>query len=835
MFDPSPSSPSPTAALPDGALPAASAESLLALTADLAAVAVWRYDLQAQHLQANDQAFKVFGIAPRPQGLSLDELRGLVHPDDLHRVFAVAELALASSGTTDMELRCRRGDDAWRHVLTRRVVQRDAQGRAVAFLGVALDLTERIEAQRRADESARRFELVTRAAGVGYWTFDPGAERATWGPPLRTLYGLVDGEPVPTWREWLARGVHPDDRARVQERFVQWRTGGGESLDLSFRALRHDGSVRQVATHTRTDGSAGKPLLYGVVIDVSERQDTERALRGARERAELAARGAGIGTWEQELHQDVAHWDEQMWRLRGHPPRPGAMTHAERQACVHPDDRARAQAELGEATASGAPLDYEFRVVWPDGQVRWLASRSAEIVDEASGMRRRIGVNWDVTDRRIAEDAQRDRESALHESQAKSQFLARMSHELRTPLNAVLGFAQLLLAEEAGDSAPSQRRRQRLEHVRAAGQHLLALIDDVLDLARVEGGELRIALQPVTLDAIVADALQQVLPQAQARHIEVRTTASGLHVLADPVRLRQVLHNLLSNAVKYNRDGGRVNVDARVEGSGVALRVADTGRGLSAQQITDLFEPFNRLGADRDTVDGTGIGLAIVKALVQTMGGQVLVTSEVGVGSVFTVQLAAAPANATARAPARSPASTPASATAAGGDTDSGPPSTRRVADDLPHAPPVDARARPGDDEPLRPRLLYIEDNPVNALIIRELVGRRDDIALVVAVDGCSGVAQARALRPALVLLDMQLPDIDGFEVLRRLRADPDTAGIPVVALSANAMPDHIQRTLEAGVSDYWTKPLDLQQVTVRLDRWFGPGGGAGDHPRRGP
>jgi hypothetical protein len=808
----------------DAALAPGGAESLLALAVGLGQIAVWRYDLVAARLHANEHAYRIFGIEPRPQGMSLDELRPFIHPEDLARVFAATDEALAANGPTDLEARYGRAGGAWRHVLTRRVVQRDDWGRPVALVGVALDLTGRLETQRRADDATRRLELVTRASGIGYWSREAAADRATWSPALRALYGLADGDPVPTRDEWIAQFVHPEDRERVRRGYAEWSASGRDALDLEFHVLRRGGDVRQLRTHTRIERREPSPLLFGVVIDVTGRQVAEGALRRARERAELAARGAGIGTWEQDLQHDIAFWDEQMWRLRGHPPRPGAMSEPERLACVHPDDRARVQVTLGDARARGEPLDYEFRVVWPDGQVRWLASRSVELRDEATGLRRRIGVNWDVTASRAAEAAARERELAQRESHAKSRFLARMSHELRTPLNAVLGFSQLLLAEERGDTADGARRRQRLEHIRAAGQHLLTLIDDVLDLARVEGGELRMALQPVALEPLVQDSLPLVLPQAQARGVVVRAQALGARVLADPVRLRQVLLNLLTNAIKYNRDGGRVTIDARAEGVEVVLRVADTGRGMSAEQLERLFEPFNRLGAERDPIEGTGIGLAIVKALVQTMGGRVEVASEPGSGSVFEVRLAAAPAERDDTGPVLQPQALRAGA--------------RHAGNGAPHASSADVAGRSGAavcagtagpaDAPARPSLLYIEDHAVNAMILRELVDRRRDIELVVAGDGRSGVEAARALRPSLVLLDMQLPDFDGFEVLRRLRADPATAGIAVVALSANAMPEDVRRALAAGVADYWTKPLDVQRVTERLDRWFGPAAAPG-------
>jgi hypothetical protein len=644
--------------------------SLLALAVDLGNIAIWRQDLATNRLHCNEQACRVLGIPARPEGLTLEEVRAFVHPDDLAQELVSAQAALAGEQPVDMEARYRRSDGSWRHVMTRRVVERDRQGRALAFVGVALDLTER-----------RQIEL---------------------------------------------------------------------------------------------------------------------ALRSANERAALAARGTGLGTWELDLRTGEAIWDEQMWILRGRAPQPSAMAEAERFACVHPEDLDSVKRFLHEPATAGATVDQEFRVLWPDGSVHWLASRSLELRDELSGEVRRIGVNWDVTDRRMAEVARQERELSQSRDLAKSKFLSRMSHELRTPLNAVLGFSQLLLAEEHGSDAASHTRRRRLEQIRSAGQHLLTLINDVLDLSRLEGGEMSISLQAVPLRELVTEALPMLSPQCERLGVTLRSGTLDASAMADPTRLRQVLLNLLSNAIKYNRPGGSVVVEGLCQGSEVLIRVSDTGQGLSAQQLEHLFEPFNRLGRENDSSEGTGIGLAIVKALVERMGGSVHVESHAGQGSVFEVRLAAAVAP-------RVEASAPL-------------PAGRDARPTL----PVNGSRTPSPSAP-RHRLLYIEDNPINAMIIGELVARRSDLRLDVAVDGASGVAQAAALRPDLILLDMQLPDIDGFEVLRRLRQASTTAAIPCIALSANAMPEDIQRALQAGMSDYWTKPLDFKAFMASIEALFGP------------
>jgi PAS domain S-box-containing protein len=702
---------------------------------------------------------------------------------------ASAEASLKSPFPVDLEARYLHADGHWRPQLLRRIVLRNDEGAPIAFLGVALDLTERQEERRRAEEMARRFDTVTRAAGIGHWLIEPGQPRAVWSDQLRAMFGLPDGQPVPALGEWLQTYVHPEDVEVVKRTMLEALQNRTESVELAFRVRRADGRERELFSHSRVEAGPGGPLLFGLVIDLTERRRAEQALRNAEERVALAARGAGLGTWELELSTGRVHWDAQMWRLRGREPRPAAMSEQERLACVHPQDRERAAHAGSRARDDGLPFEYEFRIIWPDGQVRWLASRSIIVQDPDGGSRRRIGVNWDITDSRTAETVRQEREIALRESASKSKFLARMSHELRTPLNAVLGFAQLLRADESGADEPAASRRRRLDHIRSAGQHLLTLINDVLELSGLEGGEVRVALQPVALKPLVEQALPMVSPLIQDQQVRMELNVPDLYVSADATRLRQVLLNLLSNAIKYNHHGGLVRIEAEAcEAGEVLLRVSDTGRGMSPQQLQQLFEPFNRLGSESQGIEGTGIGLAIAKALVERMGGAVRVESREGEGSLFELRLRSTQA----------PLPTP------------------------PAAPEPLAPASSPKAAPRQRTVLYIEDNPVNALIIGELIARRTDLVLLVATDGASGVSQATAQRPDLILLDMQLPDFDGYEVLRRLRLQSQTAAIPCIALSANAMPEDIERALRAGVSDYWTKPLDFKAFMESLDALFG-------------
>ena len=783
------------------------AHAQLHLAATLAGIAEWQHDAASDRLQTSAAGWALLGLPARPGGATLQELAPLLHPEDLASVLAqypadaARGAAAGADGTTDIVVRvrdARDGRDGWRYLMARSVPRRAADGALLGHVGVALDMTGRLEAQRHALDLAQHLEMATAAAGLGIWTLtaDSGHEMH-WDLQMRRLHGLPPDAPAPRPGAYVRGFVHPEDRAAVDEAMHTLRQRHEGLIELDVRVIWPDGQQRRLATRSSMGMVGGRRRLHGVMLDVTERHLAENRLREAQQRAALVARSVGIGTWASDADARVGWWDEQMFALRGRPPRSTPVTVEEMMTWVHAEDRERHQRLMAQALQDNVATNTEFRVLWPDGSERWLASRSIPVRDDSGRTVRRIGINWDITDARNAAAARAEQLLAQRESQAKSRFLARISHELRTPLNAVLGFSQLLLAETSqGGSPDPQTWRRRAAQVQASGEHLLALIDDVLELSSLQSGELPMSLQPVALAPLVASALSLVELQARQAGVALHADTPQGWVLGDPVRLRQVLLNLLSNAIKYNRAGGRVTVSAAVQDGWQLLRVSDTGRGMDEQQLQHLFEPFNRLGAEREGIAGTGIGLAIVRAAVQQMGGTVQVRSRPGEGSCFEVSLqqaaAAAPAEleraaAAAPVPAAAPAAVPA------GLTD----------------------------------ILYIEDNPVNLLIVRELLGQRADLRFAAAEDGRSGLAAARAQRPALILLDMQLPDMDGLAVLQALRADPQTAGIRCVALSANAMPEDIRRARAAGFDDYWTKPLDLRGFLGAMDHLFGPAPGA--------
>ena len=762
------------------------ANTQLQMAVELGKISIWRHDLRTDRMFCSEQGFELLGMPARPEGHLVDEVRSYIHPDDLPAVLSSAHAALNTGEPVDIETRYRRADGSWRYVLTRRVVERDDGGRPIAFLGVALDMTERLENMRHAEELARRLDAASRAAGVGIWTMTLEPSHTDWNEQMFVLFDHFTPPDVPTFGRWLAESVHPDDRDRIGKAARDYLVHGEGAFEIEFRTLQRDGSTRWVVMRAHVDCNARAPRrVFGVAMDVTERHEALDALREASRRAAFITHQAGIGTWESNVAGDGERWDARMFELRGLPAGDRPPNREERIAMVHPDDVALVidWRQRGEA---GAPTSYECRIRLADGSYRWLASRSAVVVDDAGRPIRRVGANWDITESKNADLARQQAVLAAREIDAKSQFLSRMSHELRTPLNAVLGFTQILQIEARRSGSSDQLAK--LEHIRSAGDHLLSLINDVLDLSSLESGELRLSMRPVDVAALVAEALPLVQGLAEQHGVELEVRDGGGIAHADPTRLRQVLINLLSNAIKYNRRGGRVVIATGSDGDRARLVVQDTGRGLAREQLASLFEPFNRFGVEHEGIEGTGIGLTIVKALVDGMGGSIEVSSKLGTGTTFEVRLPAASAL-----------------------PDDGREET------APQAVP----AVEGSEPKRAGTILYIEDNPVNVLLVEELVKTIGGLTTASEPTGSAGVARARELQPDLVLIDLQLPDFDGYEVLRRLRADPATKAIRCVALSANAMPEDIERGLAAGFADYWTKPIDFALFIAALKVLF--------------
>ena len=430
------------------------------------------------------------------------------------------------------------------------------------------------------------------------------------------------------------------------------------------------------------------------------------------------------------------------------------------------------------------PLQFEEPAMHEDGLHTYLSTKFP-LLDDEGNAQAICTISTDITDRKRFEDElQRTRDEADRASHAKSEFLSRMSHELRTPLNAILGFAQILELDTEGDGD-----RESVDQILRAGGHLLELINEVLDISRIESGRLSISTEPVEVSTVIEECVQLIRLASEQRHIELEVNlgeVSEKYVLADCQRLKQVVLNLLSNAVKYNRDGGNVMIGCEVgESETFRLKIRDTGYGISRQDVERLFSPFERLQADRTTIEGTGLGLALSKRLVELMGGRIGVKSTPNEGSLFWIEL----------------------------------PQTEAPLQRLERNGGAGAFDLEGRADPTWKSLLYIEDNLSNLHLIERIFEKRPRIKLLAAMQGEIGLNLARQHRPDLVLLDVNLPDMSGPEVLRRLRGEKMTCDIPVVVVSADATPRQIDHLLAAGASDYLIKPLEVKKFLGVVDK----------------
>jgi len=637
---------------------------------------------------------------------------------------------------------------------------------------------ERSDAER--DATQRLMAGLLQSTHEGFWFVGPDRRTLDVNPAMCRLLGRPRDEII--GRDIYAF-VDETNAAIIRRGVAALAQGRACAYELSL--LLPDGSVSECINNATPIHDAQGHWIgsVGMLTDVSEMKASQRELGRAKATLDQALDAMRDGFTIVDAEQRLVVWNRHYLELFpflrdvvavGVPM--SLILKVAGQALLPADASDEQRRDLVRWRMESLSVTGDFEKTLPGGlSVQYSSSRTPDGSV--------VSLYRDISDAKATQQALlAARDEAERANAAKDDFLSHMSHELRTPLNAVLGFAQLL--QLPGGPPLNAQQAEHVRHIRHGGEHLLQLVNEVLDLARIESGRLEVSPEPVALQPVIERCAAQIDALARQRRIGVTLRpGEAKKVLADPLRLQQVLLNLLSNAVKYNREGGSIEINSvLVAGQCVRISVRDRGQGLSAEQQARLFRPFERLESAHSGIEGTGIGLALAKRLVEGMHGAIGVDSVLGEGSTFWFELPLCDV----------PAPTDTSAPAAGAGVS--PRGGKRT-------------------------VLYVEDNPANQRLMQKILSKRADLELLVASDAEEGLVLAARARPDLMLLDINLPGMDGFEALQRLRSDPATRAIPVIAVTSNAMPRDIKRGMAAGFSDYVTKPIDVAGFLETLGR----------------
>jgi len=576
---------------------------------------------------------------------------------------------------------------------------------------------------------------------------------------------------------WV-KHIHPDDKERVLNEMTSVFKTNVHVYEYRFK--HKDGSYKWMHDESvliRDD--AGNPLeVVGFWRDVSEAKQTEEALHESEEQYRSLVTNIPGVVYRCELDPDwtVRYISEAIEDLAGYPASDFIEAARSYASIIHPDDRQRVENEVFTAVERKQAFALEYRIIDSNGGDRWVYEKGQAAIDADGKPLWLDGVIIDVTEKKQAEHQLVEaKEQAEEANQVKSQFLSRMTHELRTPLNSILGFAQIM--DMSDDNETIRNHRNSIKTITNSGWHLLRIIDDMLNLSAIEANKVDLNIENVGIERCILDYINIMSPLAHERDVILNyseTTSEDRIVRADPFRLKQVLLNLIANGVKYNREGGSVTINCQsTHPERIRIEVSDTGPGIPDNDIPSLFQPFSRLHERAYSVQGAGIGLSVAKQLIELMDGTIGVESVYGQGSTFWVEL---------------PAATESTATK--------PESPEKI--------PVESFGTY--------TLLYIEDNPSHIKLFDAMIELMPDIRLLTAHTPGLGLELANAHLPDIMVLDICLPGMNGYEVLEQLQANKATSKIPVIAVSASAMPVDIEKGLRAGFRRYLTKPINVTE-----------------------
>ena len=656
------------------------------------------------------------------------------------------------------------------------------------------DLEQRVEERTtKLSESEHRLTLALRGGNLGSWDTNLATGETIINERCAEIFGYsLDEIPAANAQKMWKNSIHPDDRNRALKAGRYYKAGRLPGYESEYRIITKAGQEKWIISAgavVERDERGDAIRMVGTVLDITRRKQIEEELRSAEAKNRLILEAAGEGIYGLNLAGHTTFVNPAATRMIGYEPE--ELLNKPQHAIIHhtrPDNTPypREECPIYAAFKDGQVHHVADEVFWrKDGSCFPVEYTSTPIL-QGGVLTGAVVTFRDISERMAVETALKvASEEAKAANRAKSEFLSSMSHELRTPLNAILGFAQLL---DIDDEEPlTETQRESVDHIMKGGQHLLELINEILDLAKIEAGRIDLAIEDLSLQDLIEECMALAQPIAKEFNIHLRgccNCTASLYVKADYTRFKQVLFNLISNAIKYNCVGGKVELSCSGSGDAqIRICVMDTGKGISTEKQAGLFQPFNRLDAEGTEIEGTGIGLTITKRLIEAMGGKIGLESEVGKGTKFWIDI---------------PQATHATVQSNGLG--------------------IGNEGKEKDHSSLVTKVLYIEDNPANQQLMEKIMAKLPGMELLIESNAEIGLATARKGLPDLILMDINLPGMTGIDALAKIRQTEEIREVPVIAVSAAAMPRDIERGMKAGFAAYIAKPFDVSGVwrTIR-------------------
>ncbi|WP_168642926.1 PAS domain S-box protein [Dolichospermum sp. UHCC 0259] len=780
-------------------------------------IGIWDWDIINNNVIWDERMYELYGMTPSEFVHTYEIWKTSLHPDDALSTYIAIEQAIAGTKDFDTEYRIIWADGTIKFIKAYAIVQRDSEGKAQRMIGINFDISDRkkSEAKLQAAEIqlrslSDRLKLAVKSAKMGIWDFDLINDSLVWDERMYTIFGVSAVNFDPSQGAWakFEQFVYPYDRVALREA-TQQVIANKQELDVEFRIVLRNGVIRIIKGHGVVQyNSQGQPQrMIGINYDITNRRREELQNKRLKDRLEfvLAASPAIIYTCQASGNYETTFISKNVQNVLGYTKETWLAEPNFWINHIHPDDLPQVLARLSDLQAQEHhPSQYRF--LHQDGSYYWLEDEFRLVRDDMGRITEIIGYIVDISQRKQAETQLQETNQQLAASneqltratRLKDEFLANMSHELRTPLNAILGISEGLQDQVFG--VINERQRQSLQTIERSGTHLLELINDILDLSKIEAGQIQLDCTSISINQLCQSSLAFIKQQAFQKQIQlhVKIQPHLPTLIGDERRIRQVLINLLNNAVKFTLEGGAITLvvtqkehppESKITHPQDFIRIAviDTGIGIAPENISKLFQSFVQIDSSLSRkYTGTGLGLSLVKRIVEMHGGQVDVSSEIGVGSSFFVDLPCA---------------------------------------NIPTSSSQSVNPSPGNfvttfNDTVKKNIVILlaEDNKSNVLTFSSYLEAKG-YQVISAKDGLEAIELTKSHRPDLILMDIQMPEMDGLEAIRQIRLNPDLATLPIIALTALVMPGDREKCLAAGANEYLSKPLKLKNLVNTIQQ----------------